>query len=40
MGYVATKANTSDIFTKPFDRGHFEVHRDTLMNLVELAREA
>ena len=34
MEYVATKVNTSDIFTKPLDRGLFEVHRDTLMKLV------
>jgi hypothetical protein len=34
MEYVATKANTSDIFTKPLDKGLFEVHRDTLMKLV------
>ena len=34
MEYVATKANTSDIFTKPLDRGLFEFHRDTLMKLV------
>ena len=31
MESVATKANTSDIFTIPLDRGHSEVHRDTLL---------
>jgi hypothetical protein len=38
MEYVVKKANTSEIFTKPLDRGLFEVHGDTLMKLV--AREA
>ena len=31
LEYVATKLNTSDIFTKPLDRTLFEFHRDTLM---------
>jgi len=32
LDYIDTKNNTSDIFTKPLDRGLFEKHRDTLMS--------
>lgn len=34
LNYIDTKNNTSDIFTKPLDRGLFERHRNTLMSSV------